>query len=308
MALSRTSLPALAVAAVLGAGAGALVTTWAGDDAGTCPQPVVSGATLAHPPRGPDASVPAASPAPGPLAGRGMGRGAAAGAGSPPDEGARAADADQLLKDLLTPARNDRRGMRGQLADFLAAHPGRDGLAVASRGVFDMAANRELLPDAALASLYLEQEDPAFRRVLAQVASMRGDNRLVELHIAESGVGLHSPVPADRQRALVELARTRHAAAADIAAPLLADRDTGVVLDALLALRASGNQRHLSLAEGLRDHPDPAVQWLAADVADELRMLSGHARTRVHRDELASELPLPSPPPAGAAACSRAGG
>ena len=77
---------------------------------------------------------------------------------------------------------------------------------------------------------------------------------------------------------------------------------------ALLALRASGNQRHLPLAERLRDHPEPSVQWLAADVADELRMLSEHARTRVHRDELAAELPLPSPPPAEAVACSRAGG
>src|SRR5690606_18169140 len=111
------------------------------------------------------------------------------------------------------------------------------------------------------------------------------------------------------QQALVALARTRHVAAADLAAPLLGDRDTGVVLDALLALRATGNQRHVRLAEGLREHPDESVRWLANDVADELRILSEHARTRIHDDELAAELPpLPLPPAAGPAQCGRAAG
>src|SRR5690606_41130096 len=121
-------------------------------------------------------------------------------------------------------------------------HPGPEARPFASRGGFELAGSRAVPPDTARAGLYPEQDAPAFRRVLAQVASLRGDNRLIELHVAEAGAGLHSTVAADRQRALVELARTRHVAAADLAAPPLADRDTGVVLDALLALRATGNQ------------------------------------------------------------------
>jgi len=306
VAVSRASLPALAVAAALGAATAALVMTLARDGAAACPQSGVADAAQVHaaPAQGPAASSTAAA-APGVSTGRGVARGAGRG---PDAAGVPEADNDQLLKDLLTPAGHHRDGMRGQLAGFLARHPGRDGLAVASRGVFELAGYRELLPDTDLAALYLEQEDPAFRRVLAQVASMRGDNRLVELHVAEAGIGLHSPVAADRQRALAELARVRHVAAADLAAPLLADPDTGVVLDALLALRASGNQRHLAFARDLGTHPDPAVRWLAGDVADGLRMLSEHARTRVDHDELAAALPQPSPPPAEVAArCSRAG-
>ena len=218
-------------------------------------------------------------------------------------------DSDQLLKDLLTLAWNDRRDMRAKLEDFLVEHPGRDGIAIASRGVFDLAANADALPDHALQALYLDQRDPEFKRVLAQVASLRGDNTLIELHAAEAAAGLHAATPGERQQALTALARTRHVAAADLAAPLLRDADTGVVLDALLALRATGNQRHLAQVERLRAHPDPSVRWLANDVASELRMLSEHARTRLDDDELAAELPaLPLPPPAEPAQCRRAAG
>src|SRR5690606_9765042 len=215
------------------------------------------------------------------------------------------ADVDQQLKDLLTLAWNDRRGMREKLDDFIAAHPGSEGVAVASKGVYELAGNRDVLPDAALAELYLEQQDPAFKRVLAQVASTRGDNSLIELHIAEAAAGLHGATPAERQQALVELARSRHVAAADRAAPLLRDRDTGVVLDALLALRSTGNQRHVGAVEALRDHPDESVRWLAADVGRDLRMLSSEARTRIDDGELAAELPpLPLAPVAGHAGCA----
>jgi len=317
MGTTRASLPVLAMTMALGVGFGVLGTMLAGGDARQCRQadgPVLEArveeleAELARRLAAfasPVVSVPAAAPRDG------LGRYADARGpyGFPDRPDANRPDADQLLKDLLTLAWNDRRSFPEKLDDFLAEHPGRDGIAIASKGVFDLGDNRDVLPDGALESLYLEQQDPALKRVLAQVASMRGDNSLIELHIAQAAAGLRSNAPAERQQALVELSRTRHVAAADLAAPLLRDPDTGVVLDALLALRATGNQRHVRLVERLLDHPDASVSWLAMDVVTDLQMLSDQARTRIADNELAAELPpLPLPPAAGSSRCGPAAG
>ncbi|MDH5835219.1 HEAT repeat domain-containing protein [Luteimonas kalidii] len=307
MGMHRASIPVLMLA--LGIGIGVAGTHLAGRDAAACGPVAATGPDgrsgtppAAHAHR-PAAFAPPAFSATRPVAGAAGGT-----AGQNPTADPEP-DTDQLLKDLLTLAWNDRRDMRDKLEDFLVEHPGRDGIAIASRGVFDLAANADVLPDHALQALYLDQRDPEFKRVLAQVASMRGDNSLIELHAAEAATGLHAATPGERQQALTALARTRHVSAADLAAPLLRDPDTGVVLDALLALRASGNQRHVALAERLRRHPDESVRWLANDVAAELRMLSEHARTRLDDDELAAELPpLPLPPADGPAQCGRAAG
>ena len=311
MAMSRASLPALAITAVLGLGAGALAVVLAGGNARRCDAGGDSAlvariaqleAELARRPTA------LASPATSPVANRAGRGGAQATVGQRQGGGplgvVEPADVDQQLKDLLTLAWNDRRNMREKLDDFLVQHPDSDGIAIASKGVFELVDNREVLPDTALAALYLEQGDPAFRRVLAQVASTRGDNSLIELHVAEAAGGLHGATAAGRQQALVELARTRHVAAADRAAPLLADPDTGVVLDALLTLRATGNQRHVPMVEPLLAHPDASVSWLARDVVDELRMLSTQARTRIAERELAAELPpLPLAVASGGPSC-----
>jgi|GEM_PF-708974 len=317
MGTIRASLPVLALTAALGLGFGVLGTMLAGGDARQCPQaggPALEAriaeleAELARRPAAlasPAASLSAAAPR-----GR-FGRYADARGpdGLPNRPDADRPDADQLLKDLLTLAWNDRRDFPEKLDDFLAEHPGRDGIAIASKGVFDLGDNRDVLPDDALESLYLEQQDPDLKRVLAQVASMRGDNSLIELHVVQAAAGLGSNAPAERQQALVELSRTRHVAAADLAAPLLRDSDTGVVLDALLALRATGNQRHVRLIERLLDHPDESVSWLAMDVVTDLQRLSDQARTRIADNELAAELPpLPLPPATGSSRCGPAAG
>ena len=309
MATFRASLPVLAITAALGLGAGALAVVLAGGNARQCGTGDESALAARIAELEAELELRPAASAP-PAAVDGAGRATArATAGrqqqARPLAVAPPADVDQQLKDLLTLAWNDRRGMREKLDDFIAAHPGSEGIAVASKGVFELAGNRDVLPDTALAELYLEQQDPAFKRVLAQVASTRGDNSLIELHIAEAAAGLHAATPAERQQALVELARSRHVAAADRAAPLLRDRDTGVVLDALLALRSTGNQRHVGAVENLLDHPDESVRWLAADVGRDLRMLSNEARTRIDDGELAAELPpLPLAPMAGQARCA----
>lgn len=305
MAGPRASPRSLALAAALGAGGMGLAMGLAmgpgRDDAARCPRATPAAADAAGMPR----------TAPAPTGAVFVPAGAAAvatrtGARAdvpPPGPADPGRDAERALKSLLAPPAGAA-DIRGKLAAFLDRHRDRDGVAVASRGVFELADNPVLLPDTAIAALYLEREEPDIRRVLAQVASMRGDNRWIELHVAETALGLHASEAAQRQQALVELARTRHAAAADLALPMLADHDTGVVLDALLALRATGNQRHAQAVSHLRGHPDEAVRWLARDVAAELRMLSGQARTRVAGGDLMAELPaLPAP----AIACGRAG-
>ena len=317
MGMTRASLPALATTAALGVGLGILGTMLAGGDARRCRQ--ADGPALeariaeleAELARRPAASAPPAASVPASSSRRPPGRYADAQGpdGSPNRPDAGRPDADLLLKDLLTLAWNDRRGFREKLDDFIAEHPGRDGIAIASKGVFDLGDNRDVLPDHALQSLYLDQQDADFKRVLAQVASMRGDNSLIELHVAEAAAGLRSDLPAERQRALVELARTRHVAAADLAAPLLRDPDTGVVLDALLALRATGNQRHVRFVEALLDHPDASVSWLARDVVNDLQVLSDRARTRVADNELVAELPpLPMPSAIAPSHCRQGAG
>jgi hypothetical protein len=198
---------------------------------------------------------------------------------------------DQAIKDLLTLAHGDPRNFHEKVNDFLAENPGRDGVAIASKGVFDLVDNRDLLSDEALEAIYQDQQDPEFRRVLAQVASMRGDNSLLEQQVAEAQTQLKSSNPADKQKALIELGKTRYAGAANAIVPLLQDNDIGVKLDALLALRYTGNQTHLRHVEALVDHPNESVSWLAKDVVNNLQQLSDIARTRVVSNEIAAELP-----------------
>lgn len=201
-------------------------------------------------------------------------------------------DGQQVLKDLSTTSDRDPRSFSEKVIDLLAANPSRENIAIASQGMMEMANNTERLPGHALQSLYQNQSTPELKRIAAQVMSMRGDNSLMDKQINEARAGLRSQTPAERQKTLVELAKTRYAGAADVIAPLLQDTDTGVKLDALLALRATGNQSHVHLIEGLLNHPDPAVSWLANDVANNLQNLSDKARTRVASTDIAAELPV----------------
>ncbi len=198
---------------------------------------------------------------------------------------------EQILKDLATLAYGDPRTFPEKVNDFLAENPGKENVAIASKSVFDLADNHDVLPNHSLDSIYLAQTDPDLKRVVAQVASLRGDNSLIEMQITEAQAGLKSSSPAERQKALAELAKTRYAGAASAIAPLLQDDDIGVKLDALLALRATGNQSHVHLVESLVNHPNESVSWLAKDVISNLQMLSDIARTRLASNEIVAELP-----------------
>ncbi len=200
--------------------------------------------------------------------------------------------AEQKVRDLSTNSDRDPRHFSQKVQDLLAADASKANIAIASKGIFDMADNRESLPNQELEAVYYGQTDPELKRVAAQTLSLRGDNSLLDKQINDAQPGLRSDDPAQRQRTLVDLAKTRYAGAADLIAPLLEDKDTGVKLDALLALRATGNQRHIHLVEALANHPDPAVSWLAQDVIANLQNLSEKARTRIATSDIGAELPF----------------
>lgn len=202
------------------------------------------------------------------------------------------ADGDQKVKDLSTLSDRDPRSFSDKVNDLLAINTSKENIAIVSKSVFDLTENRESLPDYALESLYQQQTNPDLKRVIAQVMSARGDNRLIEKQISDVQAGLKNTNPATRQKALIELAKTHHASAANAIAPLLQDSDTGVKLDALLALKATGNQSHIQLVEALVNHPDPAVSWLANDVISNLQNLSDKARTRIAGADIVAELPV----------------
>ena len=201
-------------------------------------------------------------------------------------------DSQKVLRDLGTISDRDPRPFSDKVADLLAANPGPESIAVISQGMVAMAGNPEYLPDYALETLYQSQSNAELKRVAAQVLSMRGNNSLMEKQVGEAQAGLRSDSPTERQKTLVELAKTRYAGAANAIAPLLQDSDTGVKLDALLALRATGNQSHIHLVESLSNHPDPAVSWLANDVIATLQNLSDKARTRLASADIVAELPV----------------
>jgi hypothetical protein len=205
-------------------------------------------------------------------------------------------DSQQLIKDLGTLSDRDPRSFSEKANALLAGNAGIEGVAIVSKSVFDLAENPEVLPDYELESLYQSQSNPDLQRVIAQVMSTRGDNRLLEKQITKAQASLSSDNPAIRQQALVELGKTRYASAASAIAPLLQDSDTNVKLDALLALRATGNQSHVRLAETLVNHPDPAVSWLAKDVVNSLQNLSERARTQLASTDIVAELPVIAAP------------
>lgn len=201
-------------------------------------------------------------------------------------------DDQQIMRELGTMSESDPRSLNEKVADLMAANPHPQTVAIISHGIVELAGNTEQVPDYALESLYQSQTNPELKRVAAQVLSMRGDNRLIDKQITEAQTRLASGSAADKQKALVELAKTRYAGAVNAIAPMLKDSDTGVKLDALLALRATGNQSHIHLVEGLVNHPDPSVSWLAKDVVDTLQNLSEKARTRLASADIVAELPV----------------
>lgn len=205
-------------------------------------------------------------------------------------------DSQQLLKDLGTLSDRDPRSFSEKASELLAGNASKDGIAIVSKSVFDLAENRDVLPDYELESLYQNQSNPDLKRVIAQVMSTRGDNRLLEKQIAQTQTNLNSDNPAMRQQALIELGKTRYASAANAIAPLLQDENTSVKLDALLALKATGNQNHVRQVEALVNHPDPAVSWLAKDVVNSLQNLSDKARTQLASSDIVAELPVIAAP------------
>lgn len=203
-----------------------------------------------------------------------------------------ALDSQKALKDLSTTSDRDPRSFSEKVSDLLVTDSAGKNTAIVSHVIVDMADNTENLPDHALQSLYQTQTNSEVKRIAAQVLSMRGDNSLIDKQINTARTGLQSENPIERQKTLAELAKTHYAGAANLIAPMLKDTDTGVKLDALLALRSTGNQSHIHLLDSLTDSPDPAVSWLANDVVKKLQNLSDTARTQLTKEDITAELQM----------------
>ena len=213
---------------------------------------------------------------------------------SPPRPGQAAnpaTDIEQIRKDLSTRFIGDPRTFGEKLRDFVAenAHP--QTIAIACKVVADLAENPDTLTNPELDSLYHNQTNTELKRVLAQVLSLRGDNTLLEKLVAEAKPSLTNSNPAERRKVLVELAKTHYAGAANAISPLVQDSDVSVQLDALLALRATGNESHIYHLENLLNHPDQSVNWIANDAINQLQNLSTKARTRLNMADIVAELP-----------------
>lgn len=200
-------------------------------------------------------------------------------------------DIEQLRKDLSTRFIGDPRTLSEKLRDFIAEKSLPQSIAVASKVVFDLAQNPDALSNQELGVLYQSQTDQEFKRVLAQVSSYRGDNSLIEKWVAEAQVSLSSPDANERRIALIALAKTHYAGAATMITPAVQDDDIAVRLDAILALRATGNESHLPQLETLINHPDQSVSWAANDAIKHLENLSVRARTRIALEDIEAQLP-----------------
>ena len=198
----------------------------------------------------------------------------------------------QVLRDLGTKSESDPRSFSDKVSDLLAGNPTGEKVAIVSKSIVDMVDNREIVPDYMLQSMYNTQTDPDLKRVIAQVLSNRGNNSLMDSQITEAQLQLKSENPIDRQQALTHLAKTRSMSAANAITPLLNDPNIDVKLNALLALRATGNQTHVAYVEGLANDPDPAVSTLAKEVVGDLRNLSDSARTMLSVADIAADLPM----------------
>lgn len=202
---------------------------------------------------------------------------------------------DQQVKDLSTRFVGDSRNLAEKLRDFTAEHTRAQDLAIACKVVADLAENPDAMGNGELIWLYGTQTNPDLKRVIAQVLSLRGDNQLLDAYIAPLGAGLADPHPGKRSTLLAELAKTRYAGAADRILALLDEAleagNTSLLLDALLALRATGNESHIQPLEKLVNHPDTSVSWLATDARNNLELLSKKARLRLNSADISAELP-----------------
>ena len=210
---------------------------------------------------------------------------------SEPAASGRVAGSYQILKELDADSANDPRSYAERLQELLADKPTEEEAAIACRFIFGKADDTRGLPDYALQALYASQTNPDLRRVIAQVMAQRGDDTLLANQVAEAQSAMKAGAASERLAALNQLGKIHSVQAVEAIAPALQDSDSTVRVAALFALRDSGNQRHVNLAEPLLDDPDPSVSTLAANVVSALRNLSSTARTSYSRADIEAELP-----------------
>jgi len=198
---------------------------------------------------------------------------------------------DRTLKDLSTRFVGDPRSLSEKLRDFLKENSDPQHIAVACKLIADLADNKEALSNQELNWLFQQEAKPEFKRVVAQVLSRRGDNAPLDSYVAQYKSGLNSNNSDERQTALMELGKTRYIGAANLIAPLLAEKDPVLLQNVMLALKTTGNENHTPKLKTLLNHPDDSVSWLAQDTLDTLEVLSKKAHVRLSNADIAAELP-----------------
>jgi len=198
---------------------------------------------------------------------------------------------DRKLKDLSTRFVGDPRSLSEKLRDFLKENSDTQHVAVACKLIADLADNEEALSNQELNWLFQQEAKPEFKRVVAQVLSRRGDNALLDSYIVQFTPALNNGNSDERQTALMELGKTRYLGAANLIAPLLAEKDPVLLQNVMLALKTTGNEIHTPKLKTLVNHPDSSVSWLAQDTLDTLEVLSKKAHVRLSNADIAAELP-----------------
>jgi hypothetical protein len=198
---------------------------------------------------------------------------------------------DRILKDLSTRFVGDARSLSEKLHDFMKENSDPQHLAIACKLLADLADNQEALSNQELNWLFQQEAKPDFKRVVAQVLSRRGDNALLDSYIAQYKPALNGNNPDERQTALMELGKTRYLGSANLIAPLLAEKDSALLQNVMLALKTTGNESHTPKLKPLLNHPDKSVSWLAQDTLDTLEVLSKKAHARLSNADIAAGLP-----------------
>jgi hypothetical protein len=209
--------------------------------------------------------------------------------------GAGLSPAEQMVRELSTRYVDDSRSFAQKLMDYLRENNGQDALAIASFTLFEMADNQVNLTNDELDQLYVSDAPRAFHRLVAQILAYRGDTRQLDEFTASLSEGIDTLSANDRRSRLTALGKTRYAGAADIIATQLTHPEAEVVIDALLALTITGNERHLPAVQALAHHENDTVRYLVDEAVAELTTLSSRARIRLKREDIGNELlPLPT--------------
>ncbi|MDO6684130.1 MULTISPECIES: HEAT repeat domain-containing protein [unclassified Agarivorans] len=164
-------------------------------------------------------------------------------------------------------------------------------LAALSRLIYEWRQEPQSLPDYLVTTIYDNGHNDNLRRISAQVLAQRGDYSLLEDYVAEQSEAINSNQDHQRSQALYALSQTNNYLAVPLIQPLLNDPSASIRVDALMALRATGNGTHAAIAQELVGDSNQQISALAKEVVNLLNQLPDDARQRVSQDDIKQNTP-----------------